>query len=137
LAGTALAQTVEEVATWRSTTSGSSWPASSSCSCSPGSPRRGGIHPGQEHGEHRDEELHGLRRGSADVLGVGFGLAYGGSTIGGYIGYGEFFFNNPERSVEWFFQVVFAATAATIVSGAMAERTKFSAYLVYTRSSPA
>ncbi|MFP5333464.1 MAG: ammonium transporter [Acidimicrobiia bacterium] len=63
---------------------------------------------------------------------VGFGLAYGGSTIGGYIGYGEFFFNNPERSVEWFFQVVFAATAATIVSGAMAERTKFSAYLVYT-----
>jgi len=63
---------------------------------------------------------------------VGFGLAYGGSTVGGLIGYGEFFFNNPDRSVEWFFQVVFAATAATIVSGAMAERTKFSAYLLYT-----
>lgn len=63
---------------------------------------------------------------------VGFGLAYGGSTLGGWIGYGEFFFNNPDRSVEWFFQVVFAATAATIVSGAMAERTKFSAYLLYT-----
>ncbi len=63
---------------------------------------------------------------------VGFGLAYGGSTLGGFVGYGEFFFNNPDRSVEWFFQVVFAATAATIVSGAMAERTKFSAYLLYT-----
>lgn len=63
---------------------------------------------------------------------VGFGLAYGGSTIGGLIGYGEFFFNNPDRSLEWIFQVVFAATAATIVSGAMAERTKFSAYLLYT-----
>jgi ammonium transporter, Amt family len=63
---------------------------------------------------------------------IGFGLAYGGSTIGGLIGYGEFFFNNPDRSVEWFFQVVFAATAATIVSGAMAERTKFSGYLIYT-----
>ncbi len=62
----------------------------------------------------------------------GFALAYGGSTIGGFIGYGEFFFNNPDRSLEWFFQVVFAATAATIVSGAMAERTKFSAYLLYT-----
>lgn len=63
---------------------------------------------------------------------VGFGLAYGGTSLGGFIAYGEFFFANTDRSVEWFFQVVFAATAATIVSGAMAERTKFSAYLLYT-----
>ena len=63
---------------------------------------------------------------------IGFGLAYGGTTVGGFLAYGNFFLGDPGESVNWFFQVVFAATAATIVSGAMAERTKFSSYLVYT-----
>ncbi len=63
----------------------------------------------------------------------GFALAYGGSSLGGFIGYGDsFFFSDPTRSSEWFFQVVFAATAATIISGAVAGRVKFSAYLIYT-----
>ncbi len=63
----------------------------------------------------------------------GFALAYGGSSVGGFLAYGDvFFFNDNTRAGEWFFQVVFAATAATIISGAMAGRVKFSSYLIYT-----
>jgi len=63
----------------------------------------------------------------------GFALAYGGSTLGGFLAYGDvFFFNDESLASTWFFQVVFAATAATIISGAVAGRVKFSSYLMYT-----
>ncbi len=67
--------------------------------------------------------------GAVSYWAFGFALAYGGTTLGGFLAYGNFFLEGD--SITYFFQVVFAATAATIVSGAVAERTKFSAYLLF------
>ena len=67
--------------------------------------------------------------GAVSYWAFGFALAYGGTTVGGFLAYGNFFLEGD--SITYFFQVVFAATAATIVSGAVAERTKFSAYLLF------
>jgi len=71
--------------------------------------------------------------GAVTYWAFGFALAYGGSSLGGFLAWGDvFLFNDPGRASEWFFQVVFAATAATIISGAIAGRVKFSSYLLYT-----
>ncbi|MCX7841795.1 MAG: ammonium transporter [Clostridia bacterium] len=69
---------------------------------------------------------------------IGFGFMFGDDVLGiignkgfALIGTEGMDFGIPLHAY-WFFQAVFAATCATIVSGAMAERTKFAAYLLFT-----
>ncbi len=72
--------------------------------------------------------------GTCVFIVLGFGILLGEDTLGGFIGlptlgiftdYGNFDWSN------FVFNLVFCATAATIVSGAMAERTKFLSYCIY------
>ena len=87
------------------------------------------------------KNLMDISLGSIIFWAIGFSLMFG--TWNGFSGGGMMFFDgsseaakatNPSEGFNWaflIFQTVFCATAATIVSGAVAERTKFSAYFIY------
>ncbi len=73
---------------------------------------------------------------------VGYNMAYPGSTIlGGLFGIPDFIWTPGDPATsdgdyasasDWFFQMVFVATAASIVSGTVAERVKLWPFLIFT-----
>ena len=79
--------------------------------------------------------------GSIAYWAIGFAIMFGtGSAFMGLSGwfvpadstaFASLEWSSVPTHAAWLFQLVFAATAATIVSGAMAERTQFKSYLIY------
>lgn len=72
--------------------------------------------------------------GTCVFIFLGFGILLGEDVLGGFIGLPTLGIFTDYANFDWsnfVFNLVFCATAATIVSGSMAERTKFLSYCIY------
>ena len=72
--------------------------------------------------------------GTCVFIVLGCGLLLGEDALGGFLGLPTLGIFTDYANFDWsnfVFNLVFCATAATIVSGSMAERTKFLAYCIY------
>ena len=72
--------------------------------------------------------------GTVVFMFLGFGILLGEDTLGGFIGIPTLGIIIDYANFDWsnfVFNLVFCATTATIVSGAMAERTNFLSYCIY------
>ncbi|MCR5487504.1 MAG: ammonium transporter [Lachnospiraceae bacterium] len=72
--------------------------------------------------------------GTVMFIFLGFGLFLGEDALGGFLGLPNMKIFTDYAGFDWsnfVFNLVFCATTATIVSGAMAERTRFISYCVY------
>ena len=72
--------------------------------------------------------------GTVVFMFLGFGILLGEDTLGGFIGMPTLGIITDYANFDWsnfVFNLVFCATTATIVSGAMAERTNFLSYCIY------
>ena len=72
--------------------------------------------------------------GTVVFMFLGFGILLGEDALGGFIGIPTLGIITDYANFDWsnfVFNLVFCATTATIVSGAMAERTNFLSYCIY------
>ena len=94
----------------------------------------GGITRAKNSGNIIMKNLKDFCIGTVMFILIGFGLFLGKDALGGFTGTPNFDIFTDYANFDWsnfVFNLVFCATTATIVSGAMAERTKFLSYCVY------